>query len=53
MPLGRGSVDIPGVLRALRDTAYEGWATVELDEYEGAPGEAASESFRYLQPLLA
>jgi len=31
----------------------EGWATVELDEYDGAPGAAARESFRYLEPLLA
>ena len=53
LPLGRGSIDIPGVLQVLRDAAYEGWATVELDEYAGAPGEAARESFRYLEPLLA
>jgi len=52
-PLGRGSVDIPGVLVALRDASYDGWATVELDEYDGAPGEAAAESFGYLQSLLA
>lgn len=51
--LGRGSVDIPGVLVALRDARYDGWATVELDEYDGAPGEAAAESFGYLQSLLA
>ncbi len=51
-PLGRGTVDIPGVVRALRDAAFDGWATVELDEYDGAPGEAAAESLRYLEPLL-
>ncbi|MGQ0609287.1 MAG: sugar phosphate isomerase/epimerase family protein [Chloroflexota bacterium] len=51
-PLGRGSVDIPGVLRALQDAGYNGWATVELDEYAGAPGDAAAESLRYLKPLL-
>jgi inosose dehydratase len=52
-PLGHGIVDIPGVLEALRDAGYDHWATVELDEYAGRPGEAATDSFRYLQPLLA
>lgn len=52
-PLGRGSVDIPGVIRALQDAGYDGWATVELDEYDGAPGDAAAESFRYLQTVLS
>jgi inosose dehydratase len=52
-PLGRGTVDLPGVVEVLRDAGYDGWATVELDEYEGAPGAAAAESFRYLQPLLS
>ena len=51
-PLGRGTVDIPGVVRALRDAGYAGWATVELDAYDGAPGEAAAASLRYLRPLL-
>jgi inosose dehydratase len=53
LPLGRGSVDIPGVVRALREAEYNGWATVELDEYDGAPGAAAGESFGYLQSLMA
>jgi inosose dehydratase len=52
-PLGRGVVDIPGVLSALRDAGYDRWATVELDEFAGDPAEAARESMRYLQPLLA
>jgi inosose dehydratase len=52
-PLGRGGVDFPGVLQALRSAGYDGWATVELDEYDGAPGEAAVESFGYLQSLNA
>jgi inosose dehydratase len=53
LPLGRGSVDIAGVVRVLRDAGYAGWATVELDEYDGAPAGAARESLRYLEPLLA
>ncbi len=52
-PLGRRNVDIPGVLHVLRDAGYDGWATVELDEYDGAPGAAARESIRYLELLLA
>jgi inosose dehydratase len=52
-PLGRGSVDFPGVLQALHAAGYTGWATVELDAYDGAPGEAAAESFRYIQSLMA
>ena len=52
-PLGRGSVDFPGVLQALRAAGYDGWATVELDEYDGAPAAAAAESFGYLQTLMA
>lgn len=52
-PLGRGTVDIPGVLGALAEAGYDGWATVELDAFDGAPADAAVESLRYLQPLLA
>ena len=52
-PLGRGGVDIPGVIRVLQGAGYDGWATVELDEYDGAPAEAANESFRYLARWLA
>jgi inosose dehydratase len=52
-PLGRGTVDFPGVLEALRAGGYDGWATVELDEYDGAPGDAAVESHSYLQSLNA
>lgn len=52
-PLGRGGVDIPGVIRVLRDAGYDGWVTVELDEYDGPPAAAARESLRYVEPLLA
>lgn len=53
LPLGRGVVDLPGTLNALSATGYDGWATVELDEYPGAPVDAARESLAYLRPLLA
>ncbi len=51
-PLGHGTVDIPGVVRVLRDVGYDGWLTVELDEYAGEPRDAAAESLRYVEPLL-
>ncbi|HEY8870669.1 MAG TPA: TIM barrel protein [Candidatus Limnocylindrales bacterium] len=51
-PLGRGSVDFPGVLQALRAAGYAGWATVELDAYDGPPAEAAAKSFRFIQSLM-
>jgi sugar phosphate isomerase/epimerase len=52
-PLGRGTIDIPGVLYALGDAGCEGWATVELAEHNGHPQEPAIASLRYLEPLLA
>ena len=52
LPLGRGTIDLPGVLGALRDAGYDGWATVELDEFDGDPGAAALESHRYLKSWL-
>lgn len=51
-PLGRGVIDIPGVLSVLAEAGYDGWATVELDAFDGAPADAAAESLRYLQPLV-
>jgi inosose dehydratase len=47
-PLGHGDLDLPDVLQALKDVAYEGWVTVELDSYEGPPTEAAQISRDFL-----
>jgi len=52
-PLGRGTVDLPGVIAALGEAGYDGWATVELDSFDGPPAAAAAESFGYLETLLA
>lgn len=52
-PLGRGTVDLPGVVDALVEMGYDGWVTVELDEYDGEPAAAAAESSGYLQTLMA
>jgi len=52
-PLGEGTVDLAGVVDALRGAGYDGWLTVELDTYDGDPGEAARRSRAYLEGLLA
>jgi inosose dehydratase len=49
MPLGHGELDLTGVLNALDDVGYEGWVTVELDSYDGPPGEAARISKEFLR----
>jgi inosose dehydratase len=48
LPLGAGQLDIPAMLKVLRDARFDGWATVELDIYGGAPLEAAKISRTYL-----
>jgi inosose dehydratase len=49
--LGRGRVDLPGVLAALRDIAFDKWAIVELDRVPDpgrTPKESAEMNKRYL-----
>jgi len=46
--LGRGAIDIPGILRAL--TTPVDWV-IELDEYAGDALDAARESLAYLESL--
>lgn len=53
MPLGKGSVDFPGIIRAIREAGYDSWLMVELDDYDGHPKEAAEISKKYLDTLLA
>ena len=53
LPLGEGSVDLPGVVRAVLDSGYDGWLLVELDDYDGDPRDAAAASKTYLDALLA
>jgi inosose dehydratase len=53
--LGRGSVDLPAVFRALRDVNFSGWCVVELDSVPD-PGRTAKEaneiSRRYLEQVI-
>jgi inosose dehydratase len=49
--LGRGRVDVRGVVKALRDIAYPGWVVVELDEVpdpSGSPRQSAERNRRFL-----
>jgi inosose dehydratase len=51
LPLGRGDLDFRAILHELDQAGFDGWITVELDEFDGGPGEAARESRRYLESL--
>ncbi|MBI5559448.1 MAG: sugar phosphate isomerase/epimerase [Deltaproteobacteria bacterium] len=46
---GQGAIDLPGVLRAIRQTGYAGFVTVELYPYEDRPVEAARQALDYLR----
>lgn len=52
--LGQGQVDLPGVLRILRDYRFSGWIIVELDAPVGGrtPKESALLSKRYVEERL-
>lgn len=52
LPLGRGDLDFPDIVRAVREADYDSWLVVELDAYDGEPREAAQSSLAYLQQLL-
>jgi inosose dehydratase len=51
-PLGKGDLDLPGIVRALVDARYDGWLVTELDTYAGHPRAAAEASKAYLNQLL-
>jgi len=53
--LGRGRVDLPAVMGALRKTGFDGWAVVELDKVPDksrTPKECAEISKEYLENQL-
>jgi inosose dehydratase len=51
--LGKGEVDFPGVMRALRDVRYQGWINVEQDFTATTPGESCRASLEYVRNVLA
>lgn len=53
--LGRGTVDLRGVFRALRDIHFDGWAVVELDSVPDpsrTPAQSAAISKEYLERVI-
>jgi inosose dehydratase len=52
VPLGRGVLDVAGVVGVLRETGFDGWLTVETDGWPGDPSQGARESFAHLRSLL-
>lgn len=52
LPLGQGELDFPDILEAIKESGYDSWLMVELDEYDGDPLAAAEISRKYLQTLL-
>lgn len=52
LPLGQGDLDFGRIMEALDGIGYDAWITVELDAYEGEPGEAAGMSRRLLDELV-
>ena len=51
--LGKGEVDFPGVMRALRDLRYQGWINVEQDFTATTPGESCRASLEYVRNVLS
>ncbi|HEX8968575.1 MAG TPA: sugar phosphate isomerase/epimerase [Chloroflexota bacterium] len=49
--LGRGVLDVPGLLSALRDAGYDGWLMVEQDSTWLGAAESARVSREYLRSL--
>jgi inosose dehydratase len=50
--LGHGCLDVPGLLRALREIGYDGWLMVEQDSTWLPPAASARASRAYLRELV-
>ncbi|NIZ91232.1 sugar phosphate isomerase/epimerase family protein [Kineococcus rubinsiae] len=53
LPLGEGVLDLPDILAAVRESGYDSWLVVELDDYDGDPARAAAISKERLDRLLS
>lgn len=52
LPLGQGELDFPDIIQAIKESGYDSWLMVELDEYDGDPRAAAEISRKFLEELL-
>ncbi|MFQ5590357.1 MAG: sugar phosphate isomerase/epimerase family protein [Phycisphaerae bacterium] len=50
---GHGAIDFPAVLKAISDTQYDGWLTVELYPYVADPDAAGREALNFLEAIGA
>src|SRR4029079_9388596 len=50
---GMGDVDFKPIFAALKETHYNGWASVEVFKYEPSPDEIASQSIAYMKRIAA
>lgn len=46
---GMGELEFSGIFQALKDTAYDGWVSVEVFKYEPSPEEIAQQSIDYMR----
>jgi inosose dehydratase len=53
VPLGDGVLDVGGVLAAASEIGFDGWLTVELDGWDGDPGEGARRNREVLSGALS
>lgn len=50
---GHGAIDFPATLRAIAETGYDGWLTVELYPYIDNPDDAARSAHQFLSERLS
>lgn len=50
---GTGAIDIPGVLKQIKSTGYEGYITIELYPFQTTAVKTAKESYDYVQEILS